>query len=100
LGLGSVFGEKIEKEEVWFFALASGGFKEAAQDGVVFQSLVGASALDDPAHDDDGAQAPFGLIIGGGYSGVAEAGEEEFLFRTKQAQAQLLSYGITQGIAA
>lgn len=65
---------------MWFFALASGGFKEAAEDGVVFQSLVRASALDDPAHDDDGAQAPFGLIIGGGYSGVAEAGEEDLKF--------------------
>ena len=52
LGLSGVFGKYVEEEPLGFLALAAGGFKQAAQDAVIFQSFVGAGAVDDFAHDD------------------------------------------------
>ena len=65
LGLGGILGEEVEEEAVRFLALALGGFEQAAQDAVVLQALIGASALDDFAHDDHRAQTALSLIFGG-----------------------------------
>ena len=51
LGLGGVQGQKILKKAAKFFPWALSGLKEAAQDAVVLQVLIGASALEDFAHD-------------------------------------------------
>ena len=51
MGLGGGFGEEIQKEEARLFSLPAGRLKEAAQDAVIFQSLVRAGAVDDFAHD-------------------------------------------------
>ena len=45
----------------WVFCPGGGGFKEAAQDAVVFHALVGTGSLDDPAHDDHRTQNAIGL---------------------------------------
>ena len=97
LGLGGVFGEEVEEETMRFFALASGGFKEAAQDGVVFQACLGTGSLDGFTHDDHGAEAALGLVVGGRDVGVAEAGEEELLFRAVEALAKGFGSGVAQG---
>ncbi len=36
---GRVLGEEIQEEDLGFFALAFGGLKEAANSGVVFQTV-------------------------------------------------------------
>ena len=41
LCLWRVFGEAVQEEVVGLFALAAGGFKPAAQDAVVLQTLAG-----------------------------------------------------------
>ena len=75
-----VFGKEILKAEVNLFALSPGGLKEAAQDAVVFQALVGAGTLNHPAHDHHGAQTALGQVVGGRDLRAAKAGEQEFLF--------------------
>src|SRR6266704_1555003 len=92
--MNGVFGKEIQKELVRHGSLALGGFKEAAQHAVVLQALGGASAVDDFAHDDERSQAALGLVIGRRHLGAAEAGEEMFLFRTQQALAKSLSFGV------
>jgi len=57
---------------VGLFALSAGGFKEAAQDAVVLQTLAGTRAVDDFAPDDDRAQTALGLMVGRGDVGAAE----------------------------
>ena len=79
-----------------FSALAARGFKEAAQDAVVFQALGGAGALDDAAHDDDGPQAALGLVVGRRDAGAAEAGEEEFLFLAQKALTKVFGPWVAQ----
>jgi hypothetical protein len=56
LRLRGVFGEKLQEEQVWFLALAAGGFKQAAQDAVVLQSFLRAGALDDFAQNKGSTQ--------------------------------------------
>jgi len=80
LSLWGVFGKEILKAEVNLFALSPGGLKEAAQDAVVFQALVGAGTLNHPAHDHHGAQTALGQLVGGRELRAAKAGEQEFLF--------------------
>ena len=92
LGLGRVCGEEVQEETMRFLALASGSFKEAAQDGMVFQALVGTGSLDDFAHDDHGAEAALGLIVGRRDMGASKAGEEEFLLVAQEA--------LTKGLAS
>jgi len=58
------FGEEGLEEAERFFALAAGGFKQAAQDAVILQSVLAAGSLDDFAHDDHGPQAALGLVVG------------------------------------
>ena len=100
LGLGGVVGEEVEEEVLGFLALATSGFKKASQDGVIFQSFRGASGLDDLAHDDDGSEAALGLVIGGRNIGTAEAGEEVVLFRTEEALAKSLWFGMAERVVA
>ena len=59
---GGVLSKKDFEEVAWFFALAAGGFDEAAKDAVVLESLLAASALNDAAHDDHRAQALLGVV--------------------------------------
>jgi len=61
---------------VYLFALAFGGFKEAAHDAVIFQAFVAAGALDHSAHDNHWAQTAFGLIIGRRHIGMVETSEQ------------------------
>ena len=63
------------------FPLAASGFKEAAQDRMVLQSVFGTRALNDFAQDDHRAQTPLGLAIRRHNIWVAEAGEKEPLTR-------------------
>jgi len=72
---------------VGLFALSAGGFKQAAQDAVVLQTLAGTRAVDDFAQDDDRAQTALGLIVGRGDVGAAETGEEVLLLRAHEAFA-------------
>ena len=97
LGVNGGFGEEVQEEVLGFFALAASGFEEAAQDAMVFQTFVGARALDDPAHDDHGAQTALGLIVGRGDVGTAKAGEEKFLFLAQETLAKALGAGMAQG---
>ena len=92
LSLGGALGKEILKENVGLLALSPSGLKEAAQDAVVFQSLVGTGALDNSAHDDDGAQTSLGLIVGRGDMGTSKTGEEEFLLVAQEA--------LTKGLAS
>jgi hypothetical protein len=67
--LGGVQGQKILKEAVRFPALTSGGFKEAADDAVILETIGGTGALDDSAHNECSAlsKAAFwetGCLIG------------------------------------
>jgi len=78
LCLVGVFGKEGQEEIVRFYALAAGGFLEAAQDAVIFQPARPAGAVDDFAQDDDRAQTALGLVVGRGHLGPAEAGEEVF----------------------
>jgi hypothetical protein len=80
LSLDGGFGEQVPEEPVRFVALAACGFEQAAQDGVILQSRFGAGPSKDPAQDDHGAQAAFGLVVSGRDAGTTEAGKEEFLF--------------------
>jgi hypothetical protein len=88
-----------EKELVGLPALAAGGFKEAAQDAVVFQSVNRTGTLDDSAHDHHGAQTTLGLVVGGRNPGAVEAGEEELLFLAPQALAKGLGAGVAQRLS-
>ena len=94
LSFRGVFGKQVHEELVGFFALAACGFKQAAQDAVIFQSFLRAGAVDDFAHDDDRAQTALGLIIGGRDVGPAEAGEELLLLRAGEAFAEGLGFGV------
>ncbi len=82
------------------FALSACGFKQAAQDTVVLQSLIRARALDDLTHDDHGAQTALGLVVGGRDVGPSEASKEVLLLRSQQAFAEGFGFGITQRAAA
>ena len=53
LRLVRVFGKEGQEEIVRFYALAAGGFLEAAQDAVIFQSARSARTVNDLAQDDD-----------------------------------------------
>src|ERR1051325_1707106 len=104
LGLGGGFGEEIQKELARLFSLTAGGLKEAAQDAVVFLSLVRAGAVDDFAHDDHRTQTALGLIVSRGHLGMAKASEEVLLFRPPQALAKsfgplMVQRGFAQGLA-
>ena len=88
------------EELVRLFALSSRGFKQTAQDTVVLQSFIGARALNDLAHDDHGAQAALGLVVGGWDIGPSEASEEVLLLRSPQSLAEGLRFRITQRAAA
>jgi hypothetical protein len=44
LRLLGVFGEEVEEEVQRFFALPAGGFKQAAQDALIFQPVLGAGS--------------------------------------------------------
>ena len=90
LSLRGVFGKEILKEEVGLLALSPSGLEEAAQDVVVFQSLIRTGALDHPAHDHHRAQTALGQVIGGRDLRAAKAGEQEFLFLAQQALAKAL----------
>ena len=94
LCLRRVFGEAVQEEVVGLFALAAGGFKPAAQDAVVLQTLAGTRAVDDFAQDDDRAQTALGLIVGRGDVGAAETGEEVLLLRAHEAFAERLGFGM------
>ena len=50
LSLDGSFGEEVQEELVRLVALAACGFKQAVQDAVVFQALIGASALGTRTH--------------------------------------------------
>jgi hypothetical protein len=98
--LGGIIGEEVLEEKVRFLALASGGFKEAAHDGVILESFGSAGALDDPAHNDHGAEGALGVVVGGRDVGTAKAGEEEFLFGAQQAFAKGFGLGVAERRAA
>ena len=100
LSLDGRFGEEVQEELVRFVALAACGFKEAAQDAVVLQALIGASALDDFAHEDHRAQTALSLIVGGRDVGPAKASEEEFLFGAQQTFAEGFGLRVAERRAA
>jgi len=77
LSLDGSFGEEVQEELVRLVALAACGFKQAVQDAVVLQALIGASALDDFAHEDHRAQTALSSIVGGRDIGSAKAGKEQ-----------------------
>jgi hypothetical protein len=85
---------------VCLFALAPGGFKEAAQDAVIFEAFVGAGALNDSAHDDHGTQTAFCLIVGGRDVGASEAGQEQCLFLAQETLSKGLGSWMAQRVAA
>jgi hypothetical protein len=74
--LNGVFGKEVVEEEVDLFALPFGGLKEAAQDAMIFQALLGTGALDSAALDHHRTQGTLGQVVGGRYVGVSETGEE------------------------
>ena len=79
MSLRGGFGEEVQKERLRFLTLALGGLKETAQHAVIFESLFGARALDDFAHDDHRTQTLLGLVVGRWNPGTPKAGEEQFL---------------------
>ena len=97
LGLVRVFGKEGQEEIVRFYALAAGGFLEAAQDAVIFQPARSACAVDDFAQNDDRAQTALGLVNGRGYLGPTEAGEEVLLLRAQQAPPKTFGLRVAQG---
>src|SRR4029077_109258 len=100
LGLDSGFGEESQKELARLLTLTASGLKETAQHTVVFQPLVGAGAVDDFAHDDDGTQAALGLIVRRGHLRMAKASEEVFLFGAEQTLAKSFGPLIVQRVFA
>ena len=87
LCLVRVFGKEGQEEIERLDSLPAGGFLQAAQDAVIFQPARSAGAVDDFAQNDDRAQTALGLVIGRGYLGSTEAGEEVFLLRAQEALA-------------
>ena len=74
-----VLGKDRLKSLAHFLSLPFGGFHQAAQHAVVFQSFIGAGAVNDVAHDDHGAQAALGVVVCGRNMRMLEASEEEIL---------------------
>src|SRR2546425_2480932 len=99
-GLSGVFVKEVLKEVVRLFALAAGGLLEAVQHALIFQPFGPAGALENFAHDDQGAQAAFGLIVSRGHVFVAQEGEHLLLFGSHEPLTKVLGRFIAQGFAA
>ena len=61
-----------------------GGLLEAVEHALIFQPFGATGALENFAHDDQGAQAAFGLVVGRRHVWVAQEGEHVFLFGSEQ----------------
>ena len=62
-------------------ALAASGLEKTAQQAVILQALVGASALDDFSHVDERTEAALGVIVGGRNLPAAKTGQKQLLLR-------------------
>ena len=63
-------------------ALSSGGLHQTGKDAVGFQSAIRSGSEADLAEDHQMPKRLFGVIVGGGYAGASEEGEEKFLLGT------------------
>ncbi len=61
-------------------ALSSGGLDQTGEDAVGLESAIGSGPEADFAKDHQMPKRLFGVVVGGGYAGTPEEGEEEFLF--------------------
>ena len=66
----------------WVDALSSGGLHQTGKDAVGFQSAIRSGSEADLAEDHQMPKRLFGVIVGGGYAGASEEGEEKFLLGT------------------
>src|SRR5881628_2338201 len=90
LGLGGAFVKKVLEKPVGLFALAAGRLLEAVENALIFQPFRPAGALENFAHDDQGAQAALGLIVSRRHAVVAQKGEHLLLFGSYQPLTEVL----------
>ena len=62
------------------YGLSSCGLHKAGKDAVGFESAFRSGSEADLAEDHQMPKRLFGVIVGGGYAGAAEEGEEKLLF--------------------